>query len=173
MSEDLIKIPVGGKIIVLKGSDWDSDIEIDEVAQIQYDNLFGEIVTVSSLYNRVGLLKADVDNEYEEYKLDCQVFESQVRQQYIKSKIAMGEKKPTVDDCEDHLNTHPEVMQKRKRLLQLKKNCNYIDALYWAVQSKDKKLSVLMKGVTPEEFAKGILERRVNTFLVKKFNEKL
>lgn len=71
------------------------------------------------------------------------------------------------------MNTHPEVMQKRKRLLQLKKNCNYIDALYWAVQSKDKKLSVLMKGVTPEEFAKGILERRVNTFLVKKFNEKL
>ena len=57
MSEDLIKIPVGGKIIVLKGSDWDSDIEIDEVTQIQYDNLFGEIVTVPPFITELVYLR--------------------------------------------------------------------------------------------------------------------
>lgn len=168
---ELIKIPIGDKIIVLKQEEFDTDINMDDITQIQYDNLYGEIVTVSALMNRIGILKAMVDNEYEEYKLDVAIFESEKRRAFISSKIASGEKKPTEQQSDDYLNTHPEVTMKRKRLLVIKRNSDYINALYWSIQSKDRKLSVLMKGVTPEEFANAILEGSVNTFIIKKFNQ--
>lgn len=170
---ELIKISIGDKIVTLKQSDIDSDIDMEEITQIQYDNLYGEIVTVSALLNKIGILKADIDNQYEEYKLDCQIFESGERKKFISSKLNVGEKKPTESQVEDSLNTHPEVIAKRKRLLVYKKGCDYINALYWAVKSKDDKLSVLMKGVTPEEFSSNIIEGVVNGFYIKKFKNKL
>lgn len=169
--DELIKIPIGNKIIVLKQKEFDTDIDMDEITQIQYDNLYGEIVTVSALMNRIGILKAMVDNEYEEYKLDCSIFESEKRRKYISSKIASGEKKPTEQQAEDFLNTDPEVSAKRKKLLLIKRNSDYVNALYWSIQSKDRKLSVLMKGVTPEEFADGIVQGVVNTFTITKFKQ--
>lgn len=172
MSE-LIKIPIGDKIIVLKQEDFDADIDIDDVTQIHYENLYGEIVTISALYNRIGILKAQVDNEFEDYKLDCNIFESQTRKNIISRELGLGKKKPSLNDLEDEVNTNPEVIFKRKKLNQLKKNCDYINALYWAIQSKDKKLSVLMKGVTPEEFSEKIIEGRINYFYIKKFNQNL
>lgn len=168
---ELIKIPIGDKIIVLKQEEFDTDINMDDITQIQYSNLYGEIVTVSALMNRIGILKAMVDNEYEEYKLDVAIFESEKRRAFISSKIASGEKKPTEQQSDDYLNTHPEITMKRKRLLTIKRNSDYINALYWSIQSKDRKLSVLMKGVTPEEFADAIIEGSVNTFMIKKFKQ--
>lgn len=167
---ELIKIALGEKIITLNHSGVDGDIDMDEITQIQYGNIYGEMVTVSALLNKIGILKADVDNQYEEYKLDCQIFESSERKKYISSKMVNGEKKPTDSQCEDFLNTHQDIIAKRKRLLTLKKGCDYINSLYWSVKSKDDKLSVLIKGVTPVEFSSGIIEGVVNGFLLKKFN---
>lgn len=166
---EIIKIAVGDKIITLKQSEIDGDIDMDEITQIQYFNLYGEIVTISALLNKIGILKADVDNQYEEYKLDCQIFESHEREKYISSKLSSGEKKPTESQCEDYLNTHAEVILKRKKLLTLKKGCDYINSVYWSVKSKDDKLSVLMKGITPEDFSNNIVEGVVNGFFIKKF----
>ena len=168
---DLIKIPIGNKIIVLKQEEFDTDIDMDDITQIQYHNLYGEIVTVSSLMNRIGILKAEVDNQYEDYKLDCAIFESESRRKFISGKMVSGEKKPTEQQSEDYLNTNPDVISKRKKLLAFKRNSDYINSLYWAIQSKDRKLSVLMKGVTPEEFSDAIIEGSVNTFTIKKFKQ--
>jgi hypothetical protein len=173
VEENLIKIPVGDKVIVLKYMDWDTDISVDEITRIDYSNLYGEIVTVTALYNRVGILKADVENDFENYKLDCKIFESQVRQRIVKEHLSLGNKKPSEGTLEDEVNTSPEIIAKRKQLNILQRNVSYVTALYWAIQSKDKKLSVLMKGVTPEEFASGIVEGIVNTFYIKKFDSKL
>ena len=166
-----IKIPVGDKIVTLTYNDWDTDIDIDQVTQIDYANLYGEIVTISAFYNRIGILKAEVDNTFEEYKLDCQVFESQVRKKFVSDRLSIGDKKPSEAVIDDEANTNPDVIKKRKRLAQLKRDCDYVNALYWAIQSKDRKLSVLMKSVTPEEFANSIIEGVVNSFHIKKFEK--
>lgn len=168
---EIVKITVGDQIVTLTYKSFDTDIDIDSITQIQYDNLYGEIVTVSSLLNRVGLLKAEVDNEYELYKLDCEVFEAQKRREYHKSKVSLGEKKPSEQQTDDYILSLEEVILKRKRLIQFKKNCDYISALYWAVQSKDKKLSVIMKPVIPEDFAKEIQEGIINTIMINKFKQ--
>lgn len=168
---ELIKLTIGNHIIALKQESFDTDIDMDEITQIQYSNLYGEIVTVSALMNRIGILKAEVDNIYEDYKLDCAIFESEQRRKFVSEKLVSGEKKPTEQQIEDYLNTVKDVISKRKHLLVLKRNSDYVNSLYWAIQSKDRKLSVLMKGVTPEEFSEAIVEGSVNTFIIKKFKQ--
>lgn len=174
MEDNLIKIPIEGKVIVLKYQDFDSDgIDLDQVTQIDYSNLYGEIVTISSLLNRVGILRAQVENIFNDFKLEVSIFESQKRKEFIRQSLIRGEKKPSESTLEDEINIDREVIAMRKRLNELQRDFNYIDAVYWAIQSKDKKLSVLMKGVTPEEFANGIIEGTVNTFYIKKLEQKL
>ena len=95
------------------------------------------------------------------------------RKQIVRENLAIGNKKPSEASLADELTIDKEVIAMRKRLNELQRDLNYIEAVYWAIQSKDKKLSVLMKGVTPEEFAEGIVEGVVNTFYVKKFDQKL
>jgi hypothetical protein len=45
--------------------------------------------------------------------------------------------------------------------------------LFWATNSKSKKLEVLMKGIRPEEFENEIVEEFVNGMMIKKFDKKL
>lgn len=171
---EIVKIPLKDKIVVLKSEEWsDIELDVDDITQIHYDNLYGEIITISALYNKIGLLKAETDNEYEEYKLDCSIFEAQKKKEFVSQEIALGSKRPSISNLEDMISLDPEVIKKRKRLLIFKKNCDYINALYWAVQSKDKKLSVLSKSVTPEEFEKGIIEGKINEFYIKKYKKTL
>ena len=173
MKENLIKIPIGDRVIVLKYQDFDTDVDLDLITQIDYSNLYGEIVTISSLMNRVGIMKADAENIYNDFKLETEIFESQRRKEIIRENLAQGNKKPSESTLEDEINTDRQVIAMRKRLNELQRDLNYVDAIYWAVQSKDKKLSVLMKGVTPEEFADKIVEGTVNTFYIHKFQQKL
>ena len=172
--ENIIKIPIGEKIVVLKSEDWDDEVvDMDEISKIDYSNLFGELVTVSALLNKVGILRADAEHNVNDFKLQLSIFESQTRKGIIREALAAGMKKPSESSIDDDVNTNAKVIAMRKRFNEIQRDYNYIDALYWAVQSKDKKLSVLLKGVTPEEFADGIVEGVVNTFMVKKFDKTL
>ena len=56
----------------------------------------------------------------------------------------------------------------KKQVIAAKRDLDFIDSLYWAIQSKDKKLSVLTKGVTPEELYNEIIEGTINNIVIKK-----
>ena len=75
MNNEVVKVHIGDKIVKVIFSEFD-EIDTNDLTQIHYNNLFGEIVTVSTLLNRVGLLKAKLDNRLEEEKLELQVFEA-------------------------------------------------------------------------------------------------
>ena len=167
--DNITKLHFGNYFICIIKREFDSPLDLDEITKIQYENLFGEIITISSLLNRVGLLKADAEEQVSLTKVDLEVFESQKRSYYHK-KITMSDDKVRITEqrLEDCLLQDPEVIAMRKKLIQTKKNLGIIESIYWAVKSKDDKLSVLLKPVTPEEFADGIIEGVVNLFVVKK-----
>ena len=56
----------------------------------------------------------------------------------------------------------------QKTLVKKKKHLAEIDSLYWALQSKDRKLNNLVPKVTPEEFLDNLVEGEINTFIIKK-----
>jgi len=60
----------------------------------------------------------------------------------------------------------------KKNVIKAQKDFSFIESLYWALSSKDKKLNNLIKEITPEEFEDRLIEGKVNGFIIKKFDKK-
>ena len=75
-----------------------------------------------------------------------------------------------IDDTsvEEELLTSKDYKIKKQEVYKAKKDFGILDALFWALQSKDKKLSVLLKGITPEDFEENIIEGKINEIFIKK-----
>ena len=170
--ENIVGFHINGYYIRLIKREWEDDIDLDEITKIDYSNLFGEMVTISALLNRVGILKADMEARVREEQLDLEVFEAQKRSEHGKRMVSLGTKY-TKQDLEDVLLEDLEVIAKRKKIIQTKKHSAYIDSIYWSVKSKDDKLSVLLKPVTPYEFEESIISSSINGFIIEKHKHRL
>ena len=75
MDKETIVIDLGNsKLVRLTYQPFDTDIDMDQITQIDYSNIVGELLTVSALLNKVGLLKADVNNRFSEEKVDLDIY---------------------------------------------------------------------------------------------------
>jgi len=175
-----VVVPINGKVITLSFGDFEDDIDVDELTKIDYTNLFGEAVTVSALLNRIGILKAEVEAITSYKQLDFDIYTANLKKKYRREANNNGGKFTIVDEhgtnfiklTEDSLN---EVIlldlacqNKKKALIEAKKSLQDMESLYWAISSKDKKLNMFMKQVTPEEFYNEIFEGSINGILIKK-----
>lgn len=165
-----IKIHSEKYLVILHHQDWDSDLDLDELTRIDYSNLFGEVVTVSALLNRVGLLKADVEAQLNITKLECDVFTANKKKEIVARETALG-RKLSDPKIENLVIVDPEVIAMKKKVIYAQRDLQTVESMYWAVQSKDKKLSVLLKPTTPEEFVGEITEGKLNTFIIKKYKK--
>lgn len=162
--------------IELVMADFDSEINVDEITSIDYSNLFGEAVTVSTLLNRIGILKARAEAIYAEKKLEFDIYEANQRKR-LRREAAMNSNYFKVDDQQIKLteNSLEEAIiidegwqVNKKNVIKAQETLNKCDSIYWAVQSKDRKLSVIMKPTTPEEFMNELVEGKVNGIIIKK-----
>jgi len=167
MKENKIINLGNGKVVTLSFTAFDTDSDLDDITSIHYENLAGEMVTISTLLNKVGILKADIENLKAEATMDLSVFEAELRRKYKASATASGTKL-TVQGLEDKVLEDSGWKAKKKDLIRIERDCAYIDSLYWSIQSKDKKLSVLIKGITPTEFESGIADGVINQIVIKK-----
>jgi hypothetical protein len=55
-----------------------------------------------------------------------------------------------------------------KKVINAQRDLAFLDSLYWSIQSKDKKLSVLMRPISPKEFYDELIEGSVNGMMIKK-----
>ena len=163
-----------GFIKLIKNDDWSSEINLDEITKIRYDNLFGEASTIDALLNRVGNMKADMEEQVALEKLDLEVFEAKKRS-YHSKRLANDTdiKRITEQILEDALLGDEEVIAKRKNMIQVKKNMEYINSLYWSVKGKSEKLSSLLKPLLPNEWWDEIIEGKINGFIIEKYKNKL
>jgi len=157
-------------------ADFDSEINVDEITSIDYSNLFGEAVTISTLLNRIGILKARAEAIYAEKKLEFDIYEATQRKRLRREaamnsnyfKIEDQQIKLTENSLEEAIIIDAGWQVNKKNVIKAQETLNKVDSLYWAVQSKDRKLSTIMKPVTPEEFFDEIVEGKVNGILIKK-----
>lgn len=162
-----IKISLNDYTLVLLYEEFDTDIDIDELTKIRYDNLFGEVVTVSALLNRVGLIKAEIESEISLQRHMHEVLIAKRRKAYRSVSTTEG-RKITVQELEDKVIIDEKVIKSKEALIEIEKIGEIVNSWYWAIQSKDRKLSVLLKGVTPREFENEIVEGSINSFIIKK-----
>jgi len=168
-------IEVGKNIYHLKSTPFDPEIDMDDLTRIHYDNLVGEVLTIATLMNKVGLLKADVDNEYREQALKVKILEAE-RSEYYREGLSTNDgkktKKPTIAEVDNAVITDPEVQSHKRQLFKSQKQSEQIDSLYWAVKSKEMKLNKFADNLTPDDFQGEILEGSINSVMIKRSEKK-
>lgn len=169
-------IHIEDQVIHLVTADFDSEIDVDEITSIDYSNLFGEAVTVSALMNKIGILKARAEAIYAEKKLEFDIYEATQRKR-IRREAAMNEGKfkiegefikLTENSLEEAIILDAGWQVNKKNVIKSQETLGKIDSIYWAIQSKDRKLSTIMRPVTPQEFMNELVEGKVNGILIKK-----
>jgi hypothetical protein len=168
------------KIVVLELTAFDTDIDVDELTNIHYHNIIGEILTFPVVMNRVGNLRAEMEQIVAETKLDFDIFEAGMQEKMRKKltetiETPKGPKvdKPTKDEVENAVLLSPEYKVKKLHLFKMQRNLAYVEALYWSAQSKDSKLNRLSEKLKPEEFEKEILETSINGIIIKVKNKSI
>lgn len=178
MAEEKIKttLNVGNKVVSLVYDNFDEAIDLDTITRISYENLYGDAVTVSTIMNKFGILRAETQEILSVKKLDLDVYSAEVKKAYRREAVINGGKveidgeniKLTEKGIDDLLILDEEYQEKKRLVISAQKDFEIVDSLSWAIASKDKKLSVLVKGVTPEEFSKELTDGKINGVMIKK-----
>lgn len=179
MKEETIKIDLNKKIVTLKVTRFETDIDMDDLLKIDYANILGEILTFPVLVNRIGILRVEMEDLVRQEKFNLEVENAKLSEMYRKediisynSKNETVKKKPTINEIENKVSLDPSYQNSQKRLFRLQKNFAYVDSLYWSAKSKDDKLNKLSSFLRPEEFEKEIVEGIINGIMIK-VHEKL
>lgn len=168
MDKEKITIPLkGNKIAVLTIHSFNGEIDVEQLVQIDYANLMGEILTFPVVFNRIANLRAEANNLLGRSKFDMEVFEAQLYEEYRKSLSTRMEKKPTREDIKSSVVMDSRYRLKQYEVIENQKYFDYCDALYWSAQSKDTKLNRLIERMRPEEFENEILEETINGISIK------
>src|SRR5690554_110459 len=168
MERDVHVIEYGDRIVSLYGKSFSTEVDMDELTTIHYDNLIGEILTISTLMNRVGILKANAENALNETKLGHKILEAKKSEELRRKLTKAGDgKSPTVSQLENAVTLDEVVQESKMNYYTVVKQAAVVDSLYWAVKSKEMKLNHITQGITPEDFEKEILEGEINSVMIK------
>jgi len=167
-------VEIGESVYVFYHTPFEAQVDMDDLTAIHYDNLLGDIITIPTLMNRVGILKADADNEVRTLKLYLNILEAK-KSDYHRKKLTTDDgtkiKYPTVSQVENGVTQDQEVIDSKMKYYDACKQADIIDSLYWSVKSKEMKLNKVSEGITPTDFEKEILEGTVNGVLIKKMQK--
>ena len=172
---EIITLELPNKIVVLKLTNFDTDIDVDDLTQIHYHNIIGELLTCSAALNRIGNLLAEWDNILSEANLDLEIYHAQRDEELRKILVVETQddkgktkyKAATNEAVENAIKRSPEWNIKQRHILKLKKEHAYVNSLYWAMKSKDDKLNKLTDKLRPEDFEKEIVESKINGIYIK------
>lgn len=168
MNEEKIVIELkNGKLAVLTIREFDTDMAVDDILRIDYGNIMGEILTFPLQFNRIANLRAESESLVQEYKLDTDIFEAQLKEEKRKTLQAGSDKRVTDTEVDTAVKLDARYAAKKRLLIQCQKNFAYLDALYWSAQSKDTKLNRLSEKMRPEDFERELVEDTINGIMIK------
>lgn len=164
-NNDRVIINTKTKTYVLVIKDFGkSDIPVEDLLQIDYANILGDIITFPVIFNRIANIKAEIDNFLRESEFDMKAFEAQLYEEHKKKLGADG--KVTENAVDMAIKRDPKYKTKHFELLAVKKQADILDGLYWAAKSKTKMLEAVSMKIKPEEFEKDILVDQINSVQV-------
>lgn len=164
------------KTVILSLTEFDTDMDMDDILRIDYSNIIGEVLTFPVIVNRIGILRAEQENIVSNKKLKLEVYAAELKalfkkNEMIKVKTAATNgtklKPPTVNEIENHVLLDKGYQNKRKEYFRAEKDYNYIDSLYWAAKDKSKKLDYCSAGIKPSDFENEIVTGSVNGVMIK------
>jgi flavin-binding protein dodecin len=168
MAQEKTIIPLkNGKTLTLQIRDFgSSDIDIEDLLQIDMNNIMLDIITFPVIFNRIANIKAEIDDLLRSIQYDMSAFEAQLYEQHKKALIGASEK-ATENAIDMAIKRDPKYKIKKYEVFEVQRNADIIDGLYWAAKSKDQKLNAISAKIKPEEFEKEILEGEINSVVIR------
>ena len=71
-----IELKISSRNLVMETKDFTGVIDVDDLLSIHYENIPGEVITISVLLNRIGMLKAEAEGVAKKAKLAVEIYES-------------------------------------------------------------------------------------------------
>ena len=160
-------VTIGGKTYTLLIEAFDDEVEIDDLLQIDYNNLIGEMVTFPVIVNRIGIMLAEAESKVSECKLNLEVFEAKTKEKIRSEVIAEGGKAPTVEALNNAVIQNGAYQAMRRSLITAQKMRDYLNSVFWSSKDKSDKISCLMRNYEISEDTE-LSEQRLNGILIKK-----
>lgn len=160
-------VTIGGKTYTLLIEAFDDEVEIDDLLQIDYNNLIGEMVTFPVIVNRIGIMLAEAESKVSECKLNLEVFEAKTKEKIRTEVISEGGKAPTVEALNNAVIQNSAYQAMRRSLINAQKMRDYLNSVFWSSKDKSDKISCLMRNYEISENTE-LSEQRLNGILIKK-----
>lgn len=144
----------------------DHNIDAEDILGIDIHNIIGELLTFPIAFNRVGVLKGEIENLYSRKKMETDITIANLNKKH-KEKLIEGGKKHTLADVESEVMNDPEYKQAKLDLFSVKAQADMLDSFYWSCKSKDKKLDALSAKIKPEDYENEIMEGICNQVMIK------
>jgi len=180
MLEEKKVISLGKKTVTLITTEFDGSIDTDDMLNIDYANILGEILTFPVLVNRIGVLLADMDNHLATERLNIEMFEKDVKkikaeaEERARKELKKTNNAPTMQQISNEaikdkelIKIEEEFSKMRYKLLDIQRDRDYINSLYWSSKSKDDKLNKMTDKIRPEEFENEIIDGKINGIMIK------
>lgn len=169
-----IKIQLKDVIVLLKVDD-ESAFDTEDLLKIDHHNLAGEQLTFAIWVNRVGILKAQADDQVRRKKFECEICEAELAEGFRKSlsstRIEKGGVKkviaPVLDAVNNAVKLDKTYQEKMSLYFRSKRNAEYIDAFYWGIRSKEAALKSLST-LIPRDFEIDLVEGVINGIKLQK-----
>jgi hypothetical protein len=163
MDNQVTYVHLAKKIAAITPTSWEYDFDPDEVLKINPFNIVGEVITIPVLVNRMGILVAEMKHYVKEQKIKMELKEAEVRKLFRQK----FDKKPSIQETEDHLSLDPVIRNLRLAQLRHEEDLAKIESIHDAAQKKSFNIGVLSKNLIPKEFESEILEGSINGVMVK------
>jgi hypothetical protein len=175
MEKERIVMHFGEKIVTLTTTEFDTDIDIDDLLKIDYSNVLAEVLTFPVIVNRIGILRAEYENKVSAEKFDLEVYAARLSEMFRKNKSQTttdsgGTKRvktPTVQEIENLVLLDEGYQNNKKKYFRTLKDYQFLDSLYWAAKDKSKKLDYCSASIKPEDFESEIVSETINGVVIK------
>lgn len=161
-------VELRGKSYQIISQPFDAEIDTEDLLQVDYNNIIGDIITFPVLFNRISLLKAEIESIEAEVSLDTHIYVAQLTEECRKDFVKKGVK-TSLQLIENTVMMTAEYRVKKMFLIDVKRQSKIIDGLYWAAKEKAKKLDVISAKLRPEEFEMELVDAVLNTVKIRQF----
>jgi len=172
-----IRVEVGSnEFVILETEGLSGRIDVDDLLTIHDDNIVGELMTISVLLNKVGLLKSEAEQIAKRSKFQKEIYVSNFKKR-LRSEASANANHFKIDgeriklsekSLEEMLLLDKDYQKKMNMQIDSEKVLADLDVFYWSLSEKSKKVDTLSKKIVPEEFEASLVRGVVNTVNIKK-----
>lgn len=179
-SKDSVFIHTDSSVIEVKFSKLPDNFDADEVLRIDYANIYGEKVTISTLVNKLGLLVELASFQKKSKDLEFKIYDAEKRKELRRQAVDNGGKfqvgeewvKMTKDSLDEAMVLDKGWQVKQKNVYKAEKDLGVITSLFWSAKDKSDHLKHLLHPISPEEFQSELVEGELNGIIIKKHKKK-